>query len=78
MVEKSTIKWTKTHCGKMDHGGCALLVGVEDNAVVRVKGDPDGFLNRGYICPKAVASPVAKGRKTRRGQMAADLVAGSD
>jgi anaerobic selenocysteine-containing dehydrogenase len=41
----------------MDHGGCALLVGVEDNAVVRVKGDPDGFLNRGYICPKAVASP---------------------
>jgi len=41
----------------MDHGGCALLVGVKDNQIVKVKGDPDGFLNRGYICPKGIASP---------------------
>jgi anaerobic selenocysteine-containing dehydrogenase len=41
----------------MDHGGCALLVGVEDNTIVEIKGDPDGFLNQGYICPKGVASP---------------------
>lgn len=41
----------------MDHGGCALLVGVTDNQIVKVKGDPDGFLNRGYICSKGIASP---------------------
>jgi len=41
----------------MDHGGCGLLVGVKDNRIVHVKGDPDGFLNKGYICPKGSASP---------------------
>jgi anaerobic selenocysteine-containing dehydrogenase len=41
----------------MDHGGCALLVGVKDNRIVKVKGDPDGFLNKGYVCPKGLASP---------------------
>ncbi len=54
---ESDIKWIKTHCGRMDHGGCALLTGVRDNTIVRVKGDPDGFLNRGYVCPKGLASP---------------------
>jgi len=51
------IKWIKTHCARMDHGGCALLAGVKDNKIVSVKGDPDGFLNKGYICPKGIASP---------------------
>ncbi len=51
------IRWIKTHCAKMDHGGCGLLVGVRDNRIVRIKGDPDGFLNRGYVCPKGLASP---------------------
>lgn len=55
--ETNEISWTRTHCGKMDHGGCALLVGVRNNRIVKIKGDPDGFLNRGYICPKGVASP---------------------
>ena len=41
----------------MDHGGCALLVGVEGNRIVKIKGDPDGYLNKGYICRKALASP---------------------
>ena len=41
----------------MDHGGCSLLVGVKNNRIVKIKGDPDGFLNKGYICPKAIASP---------------------
>jgi len=49
--------WKKTHCARMDHGGCALRVGVRNNRIVKVKGDPDGYLNRGYICPKALASP---------------------
>jgi anaerobic selenocysteine-containing dehydrogenase len=30
---------------------------VEENKIVSVKGDPEGFLNRGYICPKGIASP---------------------
>jgi anaerobic selenocysteine-containing dehydrogenase len=52
-----TLTWKKTHCARMDHGGCALLVAVKNNRIVKVKGDPDGFLNKGYICPKAIASP---------------------
>ena len=51
------IRWIKTHCARMDHGGCALLVGVKDNRIVKIKGDPDGYLNKGYICPKGLASP---------------------
>ena len=51
------IRWMKTHCARMDHGGCALLVGVKHNKIVKVKGDPDGFLNKGYVCPKGLASP---------------------
>ncbi len=50
-------RWIKTHCARMDHGGCGLFVGVMDNTIVKVKGDPDGFLNKGYICPKGIASP---------------------
>ena len=49
--------WKKTHCARMDHGGCALLVGVEGNRIVKIKPDPGGYLNKGYICPKAFASP---------------------
>jgi len=54
---ENDIKWVKTHCARMDHGGCGISVGVRDNTIVRVKGDPGGFLNRGYICPKGLASP---------------------
>jgi anaerobic selenocysteine-containing dehydrogenase len=54
---KDDVRWVKTHCARMDHGGCSLLVGVEDNKIVGVKGDPDGFLNKGYVCAKGLASP---------------------
>ena len=54
---KDHIRWVKTHCARMDHGGCALLVGLKDNKMVSVKGDPDGFLNKGYVCIKGLASP---------------------
>jgi len=54
---RENITWMKTHCARMDHGGCALLVGVENHRIVEIKGDPDGFLNRGYVCPKGLASP---------------------
>lgn len=50
------LHWVKTHCGRMDHGGCGLLVGMKDNKIVKIQGDPDGFLNKGYTCPKGLAS----------------------
>jgi len=50
------IRWARTHCSRMDHGGCALLVGVENNRIVKIKGDPEGFLNHGYVCSKGLAS----------------------
>ena len=40
----------------MDHGGCALMVGVKGNAIVQVKGNPKGYLNRGYTCFKGKVS----------------------
>jgi len=51
------IRWKRTHCSRMDHGGCSLLVAVRGNQIVEIKGDPEGFLNRGYACPKGLASP---------------------
>ncbi len=51
-----TARWVKTHCSRMDHGGCALIVRVEGNRIVEIKGDPEGYLNQGYLCPKAFAS----------------------
>jgi anaerobic selenocysteine-containing dehydrogenase len=34
---------------------CGLVLEVSDGEVVRVSGDPDNPLSRGYICPKATA-----------------------
>lgn len=56
MKEEEDIKWVKTHCARLDHGGCGLLAGVRDNRIVRIKGDPEGYLNRGYVCPKGMVS----------------------
>jgi anaerobic selenocysteine-containing dehydrogenase len=50
------IRWVKTHCARMDHGGCALIVGVKNNTIVKIKGDPEGFLNKGYVCYKGITS----------------------
>ena len=52
---EADIRWIRTHCSRMDHGGCAIRVGVRDGRVVRILGDPEGFLNRGYVCPKGLA-----------------------
>jgi len=38
------------------HGGCGVLVHVEDGKVVKVKGDPESPLNKGKMCPKGAAS----------------------
>ena len=45
----------KTFCARMDHGGCGLLLEVENGKIIRVKGDPDCSLNRGTICAKGIA-----------------------
>jgi anaerobic selenocysteine-containing dehydrogenase len=34
------------------HGGCGVLVTVEDNKVTGIKGDPDCPVNRGWLCIK--------------------------
>ena len=51
------LSWVKTHCARMDHGGCALKLGVRANKIEMVKGDPAGYLNKGYVCTKGMASP---------------------
>jgi anaerobic selenocysteine-containing dehydrogenase len=53
---ENDIRWVKTHCARLDHGGCSLIVGVKDNRIVKVKGDPQGFLNKGYTCVKGTVS----------------------
>lgn len=50
------LNWVKTHCARMDHGGCGLLIGVKDNKIVQIKGNPQGYLNRGYTCYKGRVS----------------------
>ncbi len=45
----------KTFCARMDHGGCGILVHVEDGRIKKIEGDPDCPLNRGTICAKGLA-----------------------
>ncbi len=39
------------------HGGCSVLLHVENERLVKVEGDPDGPLNHGSICPMGVSAP---------------------
>jgi anaerobic selenocysteine-containing dehydrogenase len=50
------MRWIKTHCARMDHGGCALHAGIKDGKIETIKGDPDGYLSKGYICLKGRVS----------------------
>ena len=34
------------------HGGCGVLVKVEDNRVIKIKGNLDSPINRGKLCVK--------------------------
>ncbi len=40
----------------MDHGGCGIIVKVEDGKIVGIKGDQEDVFSRGYLCAKALAS----------------------
>lgn len=42
---------------RMCHGVCGVHVHVEDGRVVKVTGDPEHPMSRGYICSKGRASP---------------------
>ncbi|KWT90529.1 molybdopterin-containing oxidoreductase family protein [Candidatus Magnetominusculus xianensis] len=39
------------------HGGCGALVSVEDGRVVKIKGDPQSPVSRGWMCVKGLKSP---------------------
>jgi anaerobic selenocysteine-containing dehydrogenase len=45
----------KTYCARMDHGGCGILVHVEDGKITKIEGDPKSPLNMGTICAKGLA-----------------------
>jgi anaerobic selenocysteine-containing dehydrogenase len=42
---------------RMCHGVCQVLVHLDGDRVVKVTGDPDSPISRGYLCPKGAASP---------------------
>lgn len=43
-------------CGRMDHGGCGLIVTVKDGRIAQIRGDPDCIHgSKGHICAKARA-----------------------
>lgn len=46
----------RTNCRAGDHGGCGVIVHVKGGKAVRVEGDPDHPISRGYVCSKALAS----------------------
>jgi len=39
------------------HGGCGAFLHVKDGKLVKVTGDPDSPLNRGWLCVKGLATP---------------------
>jgi len=63
-------------CCRGCHGGCGVLVTVEDNIVKKIKGDPECPINRGWLCikgklahtithnPKRLLHPLRKSGQT--------------
>ena len=49
-------KVVRTTCRACGHGGCGVLVHVKDGKAVRIEGNPDSPISRGYVCSKALAS----------------------
>lgn len=41
----------------MCHGVCQVLVHMEGDKVVKITGDPQSPISKGYLCPKGAASP---------------------
>jgi anaerobic selenocysteine-containing dehydrogenase len=49
------VKQYKSAC-RMCHGGCGVLVYVQNNRVIKLEGDPNSPITRGKMCPKGMAS----------------------
>ena len=45
------LKWTKAPC-RFCGVGCGVLIGMEGNKAVAVKGDPNSSVNKGLCCVK--------------------------
>lgn len=50
-------KTVRTHCSRMDEGGCGLAVTTRDGRIVNIEGDSECSLSRGFICARARALP---------------------
>jgi len=51
MKKRKTIRGTCLGC----IGNCGAIYEVENNKIVKVKGDPNHPLSKGYICPRGAA-----------------------
>ncbi len=47
-------QWIRTHCTRMDHGGCGLVVKVKENRIIKIVPDPQAHFSRGHICAKGI------------------------
>jgi anaerobic selenocysteine-containing dehydrogenase len=45
----------KSTC-RMDHGGCGALIHVRDGKVVKVEGNPEHPISKGWMCVKGLSS----------------------
>ena len=46
-------RWVSSTCGYCSVG-CGMLLGVKENEVITVKGDPSHPVNQGKLCPKGL------------------------
>jgi anaerobic selenocysteine-containing dehydrogenase len=60
----STARVVRSSC-RGCHGVCQVLVHIEGDRIVKVKGDPDSPTSRGYLCPKGAAAPEILYHKDR-------------
>lgn len=51
-----TTQTVKSVC-RICHGGCGALLTVEDGRLVKVTGDPDSPMSRGWMCVKGMSTP---------------------
>ena len=49
---------TATQLCRICHNGCPVIVEIEGNRVVGVRGDRESPLHRGYLCPKGMSLPA--------------------
>lgn len=54
-MERGSEMMVKTCCARMDHGGCGMIVHVENGRITKIEGNPDSPLSRGTLCAKGLA-----------------------